>query len=195
MKLNVKRVVLEFASIVIAVILAMSLSEMRQGYLNKKLAEKSFENIVSEVQENREGLKKDSSRIATDLIFIQEWIKEVVEDRKPEKFSAGFSLSFLNRSALEVAEINQSLAFLSNAQNMDIAEIYATQKFYSEHGAKMFDVMGEAVGQLANPNEKEMLPYVLTLRFHLNIVQSTIKAYLEESSSFLKKYTTPEASL
>lgn len=194
MKFNVKRVVLEFASIVIAVILAMSLSEMRQSYLNDKLAERSFENIVLEVQENREGLKKDSARIAKDLIFIQKWIKDVVENRKPETFSAGFALSFLNRSALEVAEINQSLAFLSNTQNMDIAEIYATQNFYEEHGAKMFDVMGQVVGQLANPNEKEMLPYVLTQRFHLNIIQSTIRAYLEESSGFLEKYTTPEAS-
>lgn len=194
MKLNAKRAIIEFSSIVIAVILAMSLSEARQNYLNDRLAEKSFENIVLEVQKNREDLKADSVKISKDLAFIQQWISDVMEKRKPETFNAGFSFSFLNTSAMEVAEINKSLAFLSTQKNMDIAEIYATQKFYSEHGAKMFDVMGELVGQISNPNLSELLPDVFTLRFHLNIIKSTIKAYMVESSSFLEKYAIAEAS-
>lgn len=195
MKFNAKRAVLEFSSIVVAVILAMSLSEMRQNYLNDRLAEKSFNNIILEVEQNWNELKMDSIRISKDLDFIQQWVKDVSEKNKPATFTAGFSLSFLNRSAMDVAEINQSLAFLSTERNMDIAEVYATQKFYSEHGAKMFDVMGELVGQMSRgKNEREMLPHVLTMRFHLNIIYSTIKAYLQESSEFLEKYVITEAS-
>ena len=193
MKINAKRAILEFSSIVIAVILAMSLSEMRQNYLNKKLAENSFENIVLEVQKNREDLIRDSTKISKDLAFIQQWIRDVVEKRKPEAFNAGFSFSFLNTSAMEVAEINQSLAFLSTEQNIDIAEVYATQKFYAEHGAKMFDIMGELVGQISNPDPDDLLPDVFTMRFHLRIIFDTIKAYLQESSVFMRKYAT-EAS-
>lgn len=193
MKLNAKRAILEFSSIVIAVILAMSLSEMRQNYLNDKLAEKSFEDIVLEVQNNREDMVRDSAKIFKDLAFIQQWIKDVVEKKKPEAFSSGFSFSFLNTSAMEVAEINQSLSFLSAEQNMDVAEVYATQKFYTEYGAKMFDVMGELVGQISNPDPNDLLPNVLTMRFHLRIIFNTIKAYLQESSVFMMKYAT-EAS-
>lgn len=194
MKLNAKRAILEFSSIVVAVILAMSLSEMRQNYLNDQLAQISFENIVSEVQKNRNDLKRDSVKTSQDLAFIQEWVKDVSEKKKPETFTAGFTLSFLNTSAMEVAEINQSLAFLSMEQNMDIAELYATQKFYSDHGAKMFDVMGSLVGQLSHPDAEERLPHILTMRFHLRIIHNTMKAYLSESEVFLKKYGVTEAS-
>jgi len=189
-KLNLKRAIIEFSSIVVAVILAMSLSEMRQSYLNEKLAEVSFKNIVLEVQHNQSELKKDSIRIASDIEFIQKWILDVSEGKKPETFSVGFSLSFLNTSALEVADINQSRAFLSMEQNMDLAEIYSTQQFYADHGAKMFDVMGVLVGNLSLPDAKDLLPHVLTFRFHLNIIYSTIRAYLGESSAFLEKYAT-----
>ncbi|OEK07096.1 hypothetical protein [Roseivirga misakiensis] len=194
MKLNAKRAVLEFTSIVVAVILAMSLSELRQNYLNEQLAKKTFKNIVLEVEHNEEQLKRDSAKIAKDLAFIQKWVEDVSEDKKPETFSAGFSLSFLNSSAMEVAEINQSLAFLSMEQHMDLADIYAAQDFYSEHGTKMFDIMGGFVGQMTEPNPKEVLPHVLTLRFHLRIIYNTINAYLEQSSTFLENYATVLAS-
>lgn len=188
MKVSAKRAVLEFASIVVAVVLAMSLTEMRQNYLNKKLAQKSLANILEEVRDNRQELLNDSTKIASDLAFMSQWIKDVKEERKPEDFSADFTFSFLSRTALEVAKVNQSLTYLSNEDNMEIAEVYATQEFYSEQGAKLFDVMGNMVGSLTNPNVEDMLPHVVGLRFYLVLVFNTVKAYLAETRELLENH-------
>jgi len=185
MKFNFKRAIFEFLSIVVAVILAMSLTEMRQNYLNKQLAEKSFSNIVDEIRENREGLIRDSARIAKDLEFIKKWIKDVREDRTPEDFSSGFSLSFMNKAAMEVAQNNQSLSFISNERNMAISGIYDTQAFYQEHGAKTFEIMGDMSSSVVGAKADDLLPYVLRFRFHLGVVFNTVNAYLLESNAFL----------
>ncbi|MBO3698771.1 hypothetical protein [Roseivirga sp. E12] len=194
MKFNVKRAVFEFLSIVIAVILAMSLTEMRQNYLNRQLAEKSFSNIVDEIRENREGLIRDSARIAKDLDFIKKWIEDVKEKRKPEDFSAGFSLSFLNKAAMDVAQNNQSLNFISNERNMAISQIYDTQAFYQEHGAKTFEIMGDMSSSVISSKPEDLLPYVLRFRFHLGVVFNTVKAYLVESEDFLQNEALMPAS-
>lgn len=185
MKFNTRRAIFEFLSIVVAVILAMSLTEMRQNYLNKKLAETAFSNIVEEIRENRDGLRDDSARIAKDLAFIQDWIKDVSEDRKPADFSAGFSLSFLNKAAMEVATMNQSLTFISNERNMAISGIYDTQEFYQIHGAKTFEIMGDMSSSIVGSDPKKLLPYVLKLKFHLGVVFNTVKAYMVESGALL----------
>ena len=188
MKVSVKRAILEFASIVVAVVLAMSLTEMRQNHLNKKLAQQSLANILEEVEDNRQELLDDSAKIANDLVFMNQWIKDVKESRKPEDFGVNFTFSFLSRTALEVAKVNQSLTYLSNEENMEIAQVYATQEFYSEQGAKLFDVMGNMVGSLTDPDAKEMLPHVVGMRFYVVLVFNSVNAYLTESRKLLESH-------
>ncbi len=188
MRIDRRRVALEFTSIVIAVVLAMSLSEMRQNHLNRKLAAESFNNIITEIEENRQELRNDSAKLAKDLQFISKWISDVKEGVEHESFSTNFSFSFLGKSAREVAKSNQSLTFLSNEKNMGIAEVYATQEFYSEQGSKMFDLMEKLIGKMSENSAKEILPEVLSLRFRMNLIFSTVKAYLKESEEFLTKF-------
>ena len=194
MKVNMKRAVLEFASIVLAVVLAMSLTEIRQNYLNKKLAQKSLVNIIEEVQNNRTELMNDSTQIAADLAFMNQWIEDVKAKKTPEAFSVNFSYSFLSKTALEVARVNQSLTFLSNEENMEIAEVYATQEFYSEQGTKLFDIMGNMVSSMIGPDPEELLPEVVSLRFHVGLIFNTVKAYLVTSKEFLNNHDANLAS-
>lgn len=190
MRIDRKRVALEFTSIVVAVILAMSLSEMRQNYLNKRLAQRSFNSIIAEVQSNQDELKGDSVKLSKDLNFIKKWVSDVKNDVEHESFSTTFSLSFLSESARDVAETNQSLTHLSNEQNLAIAEVYATHDFYAQQGSKMFDLMGEMISNMGESDAKKLLPHVQALKFHMNLIFSTVKAYLEESKEFLSQYAT-----
>ena len=141
-KVNIRRASFEFISIVVAVVLAMALTEWRQDYLNRKLAQQSLDNIVEEVQKNREELLNDSTNIAADLKFMSQWMEDFRNENILGDFKVNFSYSFLSKSALEVAKINNSLTYLDNQVNMQIAELYATQDFYSENGARLFDIMG-----------------------------------------------------
>ncbi|WP_305981944.1 hypothetical protein [Roseivirga thermotolerans] len=123
-KIDLRKAGFEFFSIVVAVVLAMTLTEWRQDYLNKKLAQQSLLNIIEEVQENRRELMEDSAKISQDMAFIDRWL-QAQNNASNEDFGVHFSFSFLSKSALEVAKINNSLTYLPNEVNMQIAEAFA----------------------------------------------------------------------
>ncbi len=192
MKVNIRKAIFEFASIVIAVVLAMGLTEWRQSYLNRKMAEASFNKIVLEVRENLEQLKQDSLKIANDLETMTEWARQRSLKEKKVPLGVNFSFSFLSNSALEVAGINQSLTFLPSEKVLAIAEIYAAQDFYSESASKIFDIMGDLQGQISQSESQEFFAVVQKFRFHTRLVFNTVKAYIEEAESFLNEYGTDE---
>ena len=185
MKFNFRRAAFEFVSIVVAVILAMTLTEWRQDYLNRQLSKQSLANIIEEVEQNRAELIEDSVKINRDIQFMTQWISDFDKGKQLDDFSLNFSYSFLSSSALEVAKINNSLTFLPNSVNMQIAEMYATQTFYSENALKLFDTMGK----LGTTNDKDKLEQFVNtareLRFQMLLIRNTVKAYLTESAEFL----------
>lgn len=192
MKVNTRKAIFEFASIVIAVVLAMGLTEWRQSYLNHKMADASFNKIVLEVRDNLEELKQDSLRIANDLETMTEWVRQWTLKEKKVPLGVNFTFSFLSNSALEVAGINQSLTFLPSEKVLAIAEIYAAQDFYSESASKIFDIMGDLQGQISQSESQEFFALVQKFRFHMRLVFNTVTAYIEEAESFLKEYGTDE---
>lgn len=188
MKAHTRKAIFEFGSIVIAVVLAMGLTEWRQSYLNHKMADVAFEKIVIEVQENLAELKNDSAKIARDLELMTAWVRQHVKKEEKGPLGVNFSFSFLGNSALEVARINQSLTFLPGEKVLDIAEVYATQDFYSENATKVFDIMGDLQGAINQSDSQEFFAIVQKFRFHMRLVFNTVKAYITESESFLEKY-------
>lgn len=188
MKVNTRRAVFEFLSIVIAVVLAMALTEWRQDHLNRKLAGKSFDNIAAEINDNIEKLRGDSSRIAQDLEFMSTWVKNRVEKKPNESFRATFRLSILSTAAYEVAKLNQSLTHLNNEQNMDIATIYALQTFYTDKASDVFDLMGNLQGEVIDQESDTFFKLVQKMRYNEGLVFNTIKAYISGCEEFLAKY-------
>ena len=97
-KIDLRKAGFEFFSIVVAVVLAMTLTEWRQDYLNKKLAQQSLLNIIEEVQENRRELMEDSAKISQDMAFIDRWL-QAQNNASNEDFGVHFSFSFLKITA------------------------------------------------------------------------------------------------
>lgn len=185
-KVNFRRASFEFLSIVVAVVLAMALTEWRQDVLNKKLAQKSLENIITEIKDNREDLLGDSAKIVRDLAFMDRWIKSFENGKIDEDFSLNFDYSFLKRGALDVAINNQSMTYIDFEINLDLAEIYNTQDFYSQKALDVFDAMASLSSSTDKPESREFLAKVKGFRFQLGLVMGSINAYLEETKSFLK---------
>ena len=168
----------------------MGLTEWRQSYLNHSMADRSFQKVIEEVRSNLEELKKDSARIAKDLAIMESWVRKRVNDQKTDPWRVGFTYSFLSSSALEVARINQLLSFLWNEKVLDISEVYATQEFYAEKSARVFDVMGELQGLALKPESQDFFSSVQKFRFHMALIFNTVKAYMKESQKFLDTYDT-----
>ena len=192
MKVNTRQAAFEFLSIVVAVVLAMTLTEWRQDHLNRKLAAKSFDNIATEIRENIEELRGDSARIAKDLQFMSTWVRNRVEKKPNESFKANFRLSILSTAAYEVAQVNQSLTHLSNEQNMDIATLYALQDFYTDKASEVFNLMGNLQGEVIDQESDAFFKLVQKMRYHEGLVFNTIRAYISGGEEFLERY--PQAS-
>ena len=188
MKVDSRKAFFEFMSIVVAVVLAMGLTEWRQDYLNQRLANKSFGNILVEIRENLEQMKEDSARIAKDREFMTDWVRKKVREEEAPDFQASFRLSILSEAAWEVAQLNQSMTHLSNEQNMETAEIYALQRFYGQKAAQVFDLMGMLQSEARDQDSEEFFKVVQKLRYHLSLVFNTVKAYIGGCEEFLAKY-------
>ena len=188
MRIDRRKAFFEFLSIVVAVVLAMGLTEWRQDYLNRRLAEKSFQNIVVEITENLEQLRSDSVRIAQDREFMTNWVRKWVNEEETGPFEANFRLSILSTAAWEVAKINQSLTHLSNEKNMDMAELYALQSFYTEKASAVFDLMGTLQSVARDQTSEEFFRVVQKLRYNLNLIFNTVRAYIGGCQDFLDEY-------
>ncbi|MBO6497133.1 MAG: hypothetical protein JJ978_16305 [Roseivirga sp.] len=187
-KVDFRRASFEFLSIVVAVVLAMALTEWRQDALNNRLAEKSLENIIAEIKDNREDLLLDSAKITKDLIFMRGWISAFEEKEEKGEFSLNFDYSFLNRAALDVAINNQSMTFIDFDINMELAEIYNTQEFYSTKALDVFDAMSDLTTSTHHTESPEFLANVKGFQFQLGLVMGSINAYLKETQDFLKEH-------
>lgn len=187
---NKQRLTFEFLSIVVAVVLAMGLTEWRQNALNKKQAEVSFQNILKEIDKNFDDLLADSADIVEDLRQIGKWIDTDRNYRDTLDFSVNFSLSFLNSSAWEVAKLNQSLTFLEQKKVQDISEIYLAQQFLDKMGITVFSQMKN----LVKIDDKNIEPYEEEMRafnFDMRLMYGSVAAYLNVSRKVLKSYPIP----
>lgn len=183
-----QRLFFEFFSIVIAVVLAMGLTEWRQNILNERQAEVSFNNILGEIDKNFNELLIDSANISEDLKSLNNWLETDREYRDTLDFSINFNLSFLNSSAWEVAKLNQSLTFLGNKRVQDISEIYLAQSFLDITGTKVFGQMKELVkidnSKYMDRYEEEMRAF----KFDLGLMHGAVTAYLSASRISLNNY-------
>jgi len=183
MKINTRRAIFEFLSIVIAVILAMTLTEARQNYLNKKEAKVSYGNILEEIVDNRESLLNDSTHINADLRSIDLYVDKI-DAGETDELSLGFTLLILNTAALEVAKINESMAFLPNSTNMRLSAVYKTQAFYEEKAKETFNVMADMNSVRSDMASEIFIAKLREYQFQLRLVSSAIRTYLEETESF-----------
>lgn len=192
MKIDSRRAIFEFLSIVIAVILAMTLTEARQNYLNKEEAELSYEIILEEIVENRKVLLSDSADINADLRSIEDYIDKIESGEKGE-LSLGFTLSFLNAAALEVAKINESMAYLSYSTNMQLSGVYKTQAFYEEKAKETFNVMADLNSVRSDMTSEVFISKLREYQFQLRLVSHSIQTYLEETEVFSQEFDSLNA--
>lgn len=193
-KSNSQRAIFEFFSMLIAVVLAMGLTEWRQNHLNRKEAQESYLNILLEIQDNRGDLLNDSTAIGEDLRYIKDFLERFYSDEKPDDFSLGFQLSFLNTSALEVAKINESMAYLPNNVNISISEVYHTQAFYEEKAKEVFNVMAKMNSISADVKSEDFLAKLKEYRFQLRLVRGAIHSYLEITEEFMTELDSLNAA-
>ncbi|WP_323755599.1 hypothetical protein [Roseivirga sp.] len=194
MKRNGKQIAFEFISIVVAVVLAMALSEWRQDFLNKKQADLSFQNIISEVENNIESIQSNKNEIQKNYDRTTAWLKAGESQRDTTDVNLNFDLGLLSATAMEVAKLNQSLTYLSNDKVMDISGVYSIQEFYQSNGSVAFHKMTDIFLQIRDEKKDKALS-LRAYRYELTLALSAILALEGSYKSFLEKYSPNSSAL
>ena len=193
MKKGGRNLVFEFLSIVIAVVLAMTLTEWRQTVLNYRQAESSFENIIEEIRDNHKELLGDSASVAQNVKDLAAWL-ELESDRKDTvSFSVNFQKSLMNGSAWDVAKLNESLTYLENDKVLRVSSVYESQEFYEKASGDVFDSMIEMV-KIEDTNSPEYRRELIAFKFKIGLAYSGIVTYLQVSRNFLEEFSSSSDS-
>ena len=145
MKKGFSRIAFEFMSIVIAVLLALFLTESRQNYLNKQQAKKTFRAIQNEVSDNLELIRLDSVDHLGKLEKVNLWLSADEDYRDTVHFDLEIIHSLTKSTAWEVAKLNQMILHMPEEAVMAISRVYTMQQFYDQNGRDMYGQMTDIV--------------------------------------------------
>lgn len=192
MKRGAKKVVFEFLSIVIAVVLAMGLTEWRQDILNHRQAEESYQNIIEEIQNNQNNLLPDSANMVGSIRRIDDWLKTSMDYRDTiEEMS--YELKLLSKSAWEVAKMNQSLTFIDNQRVLNASIVYEFHDLYVTSGRDAFASLRDL--QKVDNTSPEYVGEMKALRVSLALTYNALRGYLEISRRLLNSSNPSSASV
>lgn len=194
MKRGLKQIAFEFFSIVVAVVLAMALSEWRQDFLNRKQADLSFQNIISEVEINIESIQSNKIVLQKSYDRTTAWFKASKNERDTMDVNLNFEHDLLNSTAMEVAKLNQSLTYLSNEKVMDISSVYSIQEFYQSNGAVAFHKMTDIYLQISDI-KKDKAVSLTAYSYELKLALSALLALEGSYREFLVKYSPNSSAL
>ena len=182
MRKGVKRVIFEFLSIVVAVVLAMGLTEWRQEVLNKKQAEKSYKSIVEEVRSNYNNLLPDSTTMADLITKIDNWL-EADKEARDTIGSFDYELNLLNKSAWEVAKLNASMTYIDHDRLQGVSLVYEFHEFYGITGREVFDALTEL---MKIDRESEAYEGAMrALRLKVGLTYNALVGYLASSREIM----------
>lgn len=186
MKRGFRRIVFEFLSIVVAVLLALFLTEARQEYLNKRQAERSFRAIQNEIQSNYDLIKLDSVAHLKKLEETQQWLRTDPESRDTLGFNVEIIHSLTRATAWEVAKLNMVVQHMPDTLVMDISRVYTVQEFYDQNGQQMYEQLTGVMATVNNwqISEGGMNAFQFEVIKEANMVIALKRVYEE----FLKKY-------
>lgn len=183
MKGGAKKVVFEFLSIVIAVVLAMGLTEWRQDILNHRQAEESYKNIIEEIQNNYNSLLPDSTNMVRSIRSVDDWLR-TSEDYRDTIEEMSYELKLLSKSAWEVAKMNQSLTFIENQRVLRASIVYEFHDLYVTSGRDAFAALRDL--QRVNTESPEYEGEMKAVRASLTLTYNALRGYLEIARRLLK---------
>lgn len=134
------KLLMEFVSVVFAVLLALGLSHWRQTAAEEKLAEKALVNVFLEIYRNQ----KD---VADEMISYQERLKKVqvykdaYDNGDEVKYSLGFNIPLLSNAAWNVANSTGAVKDFDQELLLELSSLYAFQEMYQKNGIEYMQHM------------------------------------------------------
>ena len=136
-KETIKKALIEISSVVFAVLLALGLNHWREDYSDKKLAEKTLQNIIIEIKSNIKDLDAEVLEYQTmyDTLILR---KKNIEKGKVVNMSLRYNHTILSSSAWRIANSTGSVKDLDLEIMMDLSDLYTIQEIFQKNGFEYF---------------------------------------------------------
>lgn len=124
-------IIVEFVSILFAVLLALGINQWKDNRNNHKLAVSSLEKINHEISENKEILSAmitahEKSKLKIDSLLIKYKNPQFTVD------SVDFSFVLINTTSWETAKLTNAISYMKFDLVTNLSKIYHFQNYYEE---------------------------------------------------------------
>ncbi|REE02140.1 hypothetical protein [Marinoscillum furvescens] len=183
MKISIPNLIIEFVSVVFAVLLALGLNAYKQSLDNEATATALKEAIISECHQNY--LKTDSllTNNSEYSVLLDSLVQLDSEDIPYVPFFYHFEL--LTHGAWEAAQRSNAVQDLDPQFLLDAADIYHTQQFYTDFAASFFSNVGTF---LAHQNSLDQSNMALAMYYYTGVLNNSVDDLRLKYEEFLDKY-------
>lgn len=186
-KKKVTPLLIEFLSVVFAVLLALGLNSAKENYDQKQKGKALRKAIITECQNNLEKVAANLEQNQKLVHYLDSITKlERDEDVKPY-FT--YSTEFFDNSAWSLAQNSNLVEELDNDFLLDASGIYESQKFIYDFTRNTFTEVGVLISRQSELNSRDLSRSLLFFTSALNETQINLKESLEE---FIATYDIEE---
>jgi hypothetical protein len=133
---------LEAASVVFAVLVALAVDEWRQEREDLQLAHRALTGIAAEIRSNLGEL--DEARDANRAMLEQ--LEAVLASEAPRSFGVQFAYSLLTSAAWQTSQVTQAIHFVDYGLVQKIAQVYDLQMLFVEGQRGLVEQMSVGAG-------------------------------------------------
>jgi hypothetical protein len=182
-------ILLEAASVVVAVLLAFGVDEWRDARAKRELADRAQRSVLAEIRANREELRGVFAVNAKQLESMQRTLDffDAHPDAKDASVTLGFHAAQLSVAAWDAARTTQAAQLLPFEWVVDVARVYETQELYRTAQLDMLQRTRAAVAAFATAKKDSPEEIVAPLRSELETFQSLGEQLGKRYDSFLAR--------
>jgi hypothetical protein len=167
---------LEAASVMFAVLVALAVDEWRDDRANMELAARARESILAEVETNRAELLDGRADNEAMLGTLEEGLRQLKEGREG-RISIDFSFALLSTAAWQTAQVTQATHFMEFDWVTRVARLYDMQDVYDGSQTAILERIS-GFGNISDENAEE----------HLRGLTGRLLILLEFQDSLLEGY-------
>ncbi|MEO9968025.1 MAG: hypothetical protein ABJF11_19690 [Reichenbachiella sp.] len=134
------KLLMEFASVVFAVLLALGLNHWREAEAEQRVAEKALLNVFLEIHVNQLDVADEITTYQERMAEIKVF-KDSFDKGEAMPYSLGFNIPLLSNSAWNVANSTGAIKDFDLKLLLELSDIYAFQEMYQSNGVAYLQSM------------------------------------------------------
>ena len=137
---TLKKIVVEFVSVVFAVLLALGLNHWREDIAEKKLARKALRNIIVEIKSNIKSLSDVRLENEEKIVELRKTASQIKSGEEND-YSIGYNHPIMSNSAWTIANSTGAIKDMDLDMVLELSELYIFQDMFQDNGFSYFKVI------------------------------------------------------